>query len=296
MGEANTTSQTVRATRGDTDGNSSIGTIITNATLTSNPITGGNLESILLNPQLGEPNTTSQTVRATRGDTDGNSSIGTMFTNLTLTSNPISGGNLESILLNPMVGDSTSVAPSVRATRGDTDGNSSIGTSFTQSTFHSTAGTTNTRSDSIRGVYFSTGPDSRRMLSGMTEDLTTATPEPERRPRSRSNSPLTVGSGASQSTAIMSSVAVAGPRARRALRGETAPDSRPLANRVVSFTATDILPNQPQTSNDNCDSITVPEELDNLSEVADTFASSARAWRDEYEARLDALQKRMANE
>jgi hypothetical protein len=38
-------------------------------------------------------------------------------------------------------------------------------------------------------------------------------------------------------------------------------------------------------------------ELDNLSEVADTFAPSARAaWREEYEVRLDALQKRMTTE
>ena len=40
----------------------------------------------------------------------------------------------------------------------------------------------------------------------------------------------------------------------------------------------------------------MPDELDNLSEVADTFATSARVWREEYEARLDALQKRWSNE
>jgi hypothetical protein len=292
----------IRATRGDTDGNSSLGTTITQSTLASNLITCGNLESILLNPMLGEADTMAQSFRATRGDTDGNSSLGTAITQSTLALNLITGGNLESILLNPMLGEADTTAQSIRATRGDTDGNSSLGTTITQSTLNSAFVTAVTRGDSIiRGRYFD-----RRTSSGLTEDFTNASSEAERRPRSRSNSPLTVqsytnrtvtseASGASRSTALMSSVAVAAPRTRRALRGETAPDSRPLANRVVSFTR-DILQNQQHVENENCDSITMPDELDNLSEVADTFASSARAWRDEYEARLDALQKRMATE
>jgi hypothetical protein len=35
----------------------------------------------------------------------------------------------------------------------------------------------------------------------------------------------------------------------------------------------------------------MPDELDNLSDGADEFANRARIWRDEYEARLDAIQK-----
>jgi hypothetical protein len=83
-------------------------------------------------------------------------------------------------------------------------------------------------------------------------------------------------------------VAVAPSRLRRSLTGD---GNRPLANRVVSFTA-DVLPPHNVDGDATGDSITMPDELDNWSEVADSFANSSRMWREEYEARLDALQKR----
>lgn len=188
---------------------------------------------------------------------------------------------------------------SLLATRGDIDGNSSLGTSVTGSTLTSNiVPWWRGGGESIRGRYFLEDPDSRRTTSALTDD-TLFSSAIEARLGSRSNSPLTVqsqtmASEASQSMAIMSSVAVAAPRSRLATRMEASlgEASRPLANRVVSFT-TDILQNQPQSLNEICDSITMPDELDNLSEVAETFSSSARSWREDYEARLDALQKTM---
>ena len=84
--------------------------------------------------------------------------------------------------------------------------------------------------------------------------------------------------------------------------------SRSMANRVVSFTTNDLNALQ-ATSNQQSimevplaqendgggDSITMPDELDNFSDVADAFSNSARAWREEYEARLDAIHKRLGN-
>jgi hypothetical protein len=60
----------------------------------------------------------------------------------------------------------------------------------------------------------------------------------------------------------------------------------------VTFT-TDSFPNQQQTAItvEDSDSITMPDVLDNLS-----IASAPGTWRQEYEARLDALQKRYVNE
>ena len=43
------------------------------------------------------------------------------------------------------------------------------------------------------------------------------------------------------------------------------------------------------------DSVTVPDELDNLSDVAEAFARSANQWREEYESRLDAIQKKYSD-
>jgi len=76
-----------------------------------------------------------------------------------------------------------------------------------------------------------------------------------------------------------------------------------MANRVVSFTTNDLShqsmmgvhPQIPQENDGGGDSITMPDELDNFSDVADAFSNSARAWREEYEARLDAIHKRLGN-
>lgn len=147
--------------------------------------------------------------------------------------------------------------------------------------------------------------------------------------RSRSQSPLTVQSDAigTQSVAsaslgpsILSTAAVAPSRSfgtRRAnaaaaaaiANAEVMSGSRSMANRVVSFTTNDLAlagapssmaatggpPSQLQENDGGGDSITMPDELDNFSDIADAFSNSARAWREEYEARLDAIHKRMGN-
>lgn len=138
------------------------------------------------------------------------------------------------------------------------------------------------------------------------------------RPRSRSQSPLTVQSAATASVgpqsvasaslgaSILSSAAVASSRAFGTRRANAAiaaamannAEGRPLANRVVSFTTHDLVEEQlvpPQENDGGGDSITMPDELDNFSDIADAFSNSARVWREEYEARLDAIHKRLGN-
>jgi hypothetical protein len=74
-------------------------------------------------------------------------------------------------------------------------------------------------------------------------------------------------------------------------------EGRPLANRVVSFTTNDTLEqSQPPQENDGGgDSITMPDELDTFSDIADAFSNSARHWREEYEARLNEIHKQIGN-
>jgi len=154
--------------------------------------------------------------------------------------------------------------------------------------------------------------------------------ELHRPPRSRSQSPLTVQSAAtgtlsvasaSLGPSILSTAAVAPSRSFGTRRANAAAaianaevlsgGSRSMANRVVSFTNNDLalasaqssimagaggLPSPQLQENDGGgDSITMPDELDNFSDIADAFSNSARAWREEYEARLDAINKRLGN-
>jgi hypothetical protein len=138
----------------------------------------------------------------------------------------------------------------------------------------------------------------------------------ERPPRSRSQSPLTVYSAATASvgpqsaasvgtvgTSIISTAAVAPARSFRARRdaasrwaGNSLDGMRQITNRVVSFTSNEVLSLPPEICEEAGDSITMPDELDNLSDVADAIADRGRLWRDEYEARLDAIQKRFHGE
>lgn len=135
--------------------------------------------------------------------------------------------------------------------------------------------------------------------------------------RSRSQSPLTVQStatgdmtaslGPSLGPSILSTTAVASSRAfgtRRAnaaaaiANSETSRVSSSMANRVVSFTTNDLTAGVqstpgPQENDGGGDSITMPDELDNFSDIADAFSNSARNWREEYESRLDAIHKRL---
>jgi hypothetical protein len=134
----------------------------------------------------------------------------------------------------------------------------------------------------------------------------------DRQPRSRSQSPLTVHSAATASvgpqsvvsvatvgTSIISTAAVAPARSFRARRDAAArmggDGGRQFTNRVVSFTSNEVL-NLPPDISEAGDSITMPDELDNLSDVADALADRGRLWRDEYESRLDAIQKRFDGE
>ena len=134
--------------------------------------------------------------------------------------------------------------------------------------------------------------------------------------RSRSQSPLTVQSVATETIgtqsvasvsvvpSILSTAAVASSRSFGTRRANAAmaalernTEGRPLANRVVSFTTNDMEEQSaPPAENDGGgDSITMPDELDTFSDVADAFSNSARAWREEYEARLANLEKRLGN-
>jgi hypothetical protein len=252
----------------------------------------------------------------------------------------ISFATLDSILLNPMMTANTELGMSTRATRGDGDGNSSLATSVTSATLTSTVLTATTRgADSARvsnrdrdvdvdddtvisgGLtgggsvsYTGGGPPAPRHVlnpnNNRVVDMVSSVPE------DRPQSPLTVMSEATASLAMLPSVAsasvatsmaVAPSRAFASRRAAAAAvgESRPLANRVVSFTANDVFHVSTTTSQPSMyayseagDSITMPDELDgdNLSDVADTFASSSRLWREEYEARLDAIQKRWGAE
>ncbi|KAL3823604.1 hypothetical protein ACHAXA_005585 [Cyclostephanos tholiformis] len=138
---------------------------------------------------------------------------------------------------------------------------------------------------------------------------------PEHQPRSRSQSPLTVQSvatgflsvaSASLGPSILSTAAVASSRSFGTRRANAAAAianaevGRFMANRVVSFTTNDLAVGrqstpQMQENDGGGDSITMPDELDNFSDIADAFSNSARVWREEYEARLDAIHKRLGN-
>ena len=225
--------------------------------------------------------------------------------------------NLESILLNPIQGSASSEhALSTRAVRGEYDGNSSLATSVTNTTVASTIITATTGGgggDIANSTSVSQRGEDMDSMLGLSPPTAT-----EIRPsRSRSQSPLTVHSAATASvgpqsaasvgtvgTSIISTAAVAPARSFRARRDAASRmgnvvnndgGGRQITNRVVSFTANEVLSLPPEISEAG-DSITMPDELDNLSDVADALADRGRMWRDEYEARLDAIQKRFNGE
>jgi len=106
-----------------------------------------------------------------------------------------------------------------------------------------------------------------------------------------------------------STMAVAPPRAftsRRAAaaavepsRNERSVSGGAMTNRVVSFVhdPTEGITSY-STRSEAGDSVTMPDELDNMSsvEVVDLFASSSRRWREDYESRLEAIQKQLSGE
>jgi hypothetical protein len=72
-----------------------------------------------------------------------------------------------------------------------------------------------------------------------------------------------------------------------------------MTNRVVSFVhdPAEALASY-STRSEAGDSVTMPDELDNMSsaEVVDIFAANARRWREDYESRLEAIQKQLSGE
>jgi hypothetical protein len=239
---------------------------------------------------------------------------------------------LESILLNPSQREGNNdQGLSTQAVRGDTDGMSSLPTSVTSTTVASTVITSTTRgNDSIGITHISSQlseenithdeviEESEVVLRSRSEEsIESASRSELARPRSRSQSPLTVQSAntgtpslasASVGPSILSTAAVAPSRsfgtrrAHSAAAVANAEGLRSMANRVVSFTTNDLavgtqssVPPMQEHDGGGCDSITMPDELDNFSDVADAFSNSSRAWREEYEARLDAIQKRLGN-
>lgn len=238
--------------------------------------------------------------------------------------------NLESILLNPIQGAGTNdQGISTRAIRGDTDGMSSLLTSVTSATMASTVVTSTTRGNESLGItqVHSRASDEDVLPGGVVEEAgmllnseefnisAEVVGQPESQPRSRSQSPLTVQSAAtgflsiasaSLGPSILSTAAVASSRSFGTRRANAAAAianaevGRSMANRVVSFTTNDLAVgaqlSPPMQENDGGgDSITMPDELDNFSDIADAFSNSARVWREEYEARLDAIHKRLGN-
>ena len=226
--------------------------------------------------------------------------------------------NIESILLNPIQTSASSEhGISTRAVRGEYDGSSSLATSVTNTTVASTIVTATTSGVELAN---STSVSHRNEDIDSMLGLSPPTVAEDRAPRSRSQSPLTVQSAATGATSvgpqsaasfgtvgtsIISTAAVAPARSFRARRDAAArmanaaalsgDGGRQITNRVVSFTSNEVLALPPEISEAG-DSITMPDELDNLSDVADVLADRGRLWRDEYEARLDAIQKRLNGE
>ena len=252
-----------------------------------------NLESILLNPlQNINPAETNLSTRAVRGDYDGASSLATSVTNATVGSTVVTATTRGGDSINPrsiIAPISDNASGSVQLEEQDADNNSHRD-SYVSSV----------------NVNAQRGEDIDSML-GLSPPAAGTRP-----PRSRSHSPLTVQSANTASvgpqsvasmsvgTSVISTAAVAPTKSFRARREAAArmvlgESGRPLANRVVSFTSNEVF-NVPPEISEAGDSITMPDELDNLSDVADIFADRARTWRDDYEARLDSIQKRWSGE
>ena len=228
------------------------------------------------------------TTRAVRGESDGMSSLPTSVTSATMAS----------------------------TTTFTTRGNESVG--ITRIPSRITSETDIIREDTVVEDQAGILRSHRSMRSNSDEFNISAegTTDHNRQPRSRSQSPLTVQSDAlgtsvaslqpSVGPSILSTAAVASSRAfgtRRINAAAAVASAEPttggrsnMADRVVSFTTNDlnaggIQEASPQEEEDG--SLTLPDELDTFSDIADAFSASSRQWREEYEARLDAIQKRM---
>ncbi|KAL7484630.1 hypothetical protein ACHAW6_010262 [Cyclotella cf. meneghiniana] len=253
-----------------------------------------NLESILLNPLTSTgSNDQGISTRATRGETDGMSSLPTSVTSATMASTVVTSTTRgESVGLMRM---------SSRASEEDM-----LPENVPEQNEVSGSATAGEQGRSVERSMNRFSSDEMIDIDGAQQDHS----------RSRSQSPLTVQSAAAETIgtqsvasvsvgpSILSTAAVASSRSfgtRRAHAAmaalERTAEGRPLANRVVSFTTNDMVEQfvPPQENDGGGDSITMPDELDTFSDIADAFSNSARAWREEYEARLDAIHKRLGN-
>ena len=217
---------------------------------------------------------------------------------------------------------------STRAIRGppSLDGASSLGTNLSSATgltapetvlSNATASVVNPRSlpddDATMRSNGTTHSRNRDALSRSAnlDSILGLEPPP---PRSRSQSPMTVPSVA---TSIGTSIAAVAPsRAHSNRRQVTAVHTSSEAHeheneselggkseRAVSFVDTAAVSfGEGFSANDSAyggDSLTMPDEIDTFSDAAgvvESFASSSSAWREEYEARLDAIQKRFSDD
>jgi len=219
------------------------------------------------------------------------------------TPNPVSSNRqtIDSILHNPIPIIQSQVSTvsdvSTRAIRAQpADDASSLATSFTNSTLPSTVVTASNPNAATTST--------RRRSSEIDEFAANSMA------RSRSQSPLTVPSMTTASvvpsvaSSVLTTAAVASAREFRSRRhvGSTIPsgpsdqstNSRPLSNRVVSFVPP-TLSNEVDSAS-MADTLTLPDEIDNVSDIVDAFAASSNRWREEYETRLDSIQKRFSRE
>lgn len=229
--------------------------------------------------------------------------------------------NIPSILLNPLHSGSND-PQSTRAVRGESDGLSTLQTNAstrTAATMDSTVITSTTRGESvgitrINSRAFDEGllteeaereSVARSTLRSSSIDLSADGIGNEDEEISQATETLGTTSVASASLdpgpSILSTAAVAPSRSfasRRANAAYSNANAGP-ANRVVSFTTHVTASQLPhgQEIDGGADSITMPDELDvdNLSDVAEQVAQSSRVWRNEYEARLRALERNFNN-
>lgn len=225
-----------------------------------------------------------------RGESDGMSSLPTSVTSATMASTVVTRGESIGVGITRMSSrtsdeDNENAQESNNATDGAAAGIQRRSTGRPMSRFHS---------------------DETIDIDGTQQDHA----------RSRSQSPLTVQSAATETLgtqsvasvsvvpSILSTAAVASSRSFGTRRANAAiaalernAEGRPLANRVVSFTTNDMEEQSapPPETDGGGDSITMPDELDTFSDVADAFSNSARVWREEYEARLSNIEKRLGN-
>ena len=214
---------------------------------------------------------------------------------------------------------------STRATRGlpSLDGASSLGTNLSTATgltapetvnSNTTTSVMNSRSiNDDEATLRSNGTATSRNREAVNrsanlDSILGLLPPP---PRSRSQSPMTLPSVATSigtSTAAVAPSRTQGNNRRVAAVVHATNESHDQENeselggkseRAVSFVDTAVESFFANDSAYGGDSLTMPDEIDTFSDAAgvvESFVNSSRAWREEYEARLDAIQNKFSEE